>query len=118
MQYLFEENKKGFFEKLEQITKKNGIVYINVFVEKPFLELPPDWDMEEKVWKSGELFIFFADWKIERIDEVVLEDHSGGTALYHCMDTIFLQKNHLTSEGVRNVIAIYRLPALLDIVTI
>ena len=40
LQYLFEENKKGFFEKLDKITKKNGIVYINVFVEKPFLELP------------------------------------------------------------------------------
>ena len=32
VQYLFEENKKGFFEKLDKITKKNGIVYINVFV--------------------------------------------------------------------------------------
>ena len=31
VQYLFEENKKGFFEKLDKITKKNGIVYINVF---------------------------------------------------------------------------------------
>nr|MCR5586425.1 methyltransferase domain-containing protein [Lachnospiraceae bacterium] len=46
VQYIFEENKKSFFDKLNKITKKNGIVYINVFVEKPFLELPPDWDVE------------------------------------------------------------------------
>lgn len=49
VQYLFEENKKGVFDKLDKITKRNGIVYINVFVEKPFLELPQDWDMEEKM---------------------------------------------------------------------
>ena len=92
VQYLFEENKKGFFEKLDKITKKNGIVYINVFVEKPFLELPPDWDMEEKMWKSGELFTYFADWKVERIDEVIFEDNSGGIPHYHCMDIIICRK--------------------------
>ena len=51
VQYLFDENIKGFFEKLENITKPNGIVFINVFVEKSFLELPPDWDIEEKMWQ-------------------------------------------------------------------
>lgn len=92
VQYLFEENKKAFFEKIEKITKPNGIVYINVFVEKSFLELPPDWDIEEKMWKSGELFTYFADWKIERIDEIIFEDNSGGIPHYHCMDTIICRK--------------------------
>ena len=56
VQYLFDENKKEFFDKLEKITKPGGIVYINVFVEKSFLELPPDWDKEEKMWRSVHLF--------------------------------------------------------------
>ena len=92
VQYLFDENKAKFFEKLEKITKQNGIVFINVFVEKSFLELPPDWDKEEKMWKSGELFTFFPDWKVERIDEVIFEDNSGGVPHYHCMDTIVCRK--------------------------
>ena len=92
VQYLFDENKDGFFEKIAKITKPDGIVYINVFVEKPFLELPPDWDIEEKMWKSGELFTRFADWKIERIDEIIFEDYSGGVPHYHCMDTIICRK--------------------------
>ena len=71
VQYLFDENKKGFFEKIGRITKKNGFVYFNVFVDKPFLELPPDWDIEEKMWKSGELFSFFPDWKVHHIDEIM-----------------------------------------------
>lgn len=92
VQYLFDENKEDFFKKLEKITKSDGIVFINVFVEKPFLELPPDWDMEEKMWKSGELFTYFADWKFERIDEVIFEDFSGEKSHYHCMDTIICRK--------------------------
>ena len=92
VQYLYEQNKKGFFEKLRDITKTNGIVFINVFVEKPFLALPPDWDIEEKMWSPGELFTYFADWKTEHIDEVIFEDKSGGIPHYHCMDTIVCRK--------------------------
>ena len=54
--------------------------------------LPPDWDKEEKMWKSGELFTYFADWKVDRIDEVIFEDNSGGVPHYHCMDTIICRK--------------------------
>ncbi|MCR5501718.1 MAG: methyltransferase domain-containing protein [Lachnospiraceae bacterium] len=92
VQYLFDENKADFFRKLEKITRPDGVVFINVFVEKPFLELPPDWDKEEKMWKPGELFTYFADWKFERIDEVIFEDQSGGVPHYHCMDTIICRK--------------------------
>ena len=92
VQYIFDENKEAFFKKLEKITKPNGIVFINVFVEKSFLELPPDWDKEEKMWKSGELFTYFSDWKFEKIDEVIFEDNSGGIPHYHCMDTIICRK--------------------------
>ena len=92
IQYLFDENKKAFFDKIERITKKNGFVFFNVFVEKPFLELPPDWDMEEKMWKSGELFSYLPNWKFHKIDEVIFEDDSNGVPHYHCMDTIICEK--------------------------
>ena len=92
VQYLFDQNKEGFFEKIDQITNPDAIVYINVFVEKPFLELPPDWDKEEKMWRSGELFTYFGDWKMERIDEIIFEDNSGFVPHFHCMDTIVCRK--------------------------
>lgn len=92
IQYLFEENKKPFFDKLERITKKNGIVFFNVFVDKPFLELPPDWDKEEKMWKPGELFSYLPAWKFHRIDETIFEDDSNGIPHYHCMDMIICEK--------------------------
>lgn len=92
IQYLFDENKKPFFDKIEYITKKNGFVFFNVFVDKPFLELPPDWDIEEKMWKSGELFSFFPNWKFHKIDETIFEDNSNGIPHFHCMDTIICEK--------------------------
>lgn len=67
IQYLFDENIAPFFDKINLLTKVGGIVYFNVFVDKPFLELPPDWDKEEKMWKTGELFQYFAAWKIHTI---------------------------------------------------
>ncbi|MBR4224146.1 MAG: class I SAM-dependent methyltransferase [Oscillospiraceae bacterium] len=92
VQYLFEENKAEFFRKLGRITAPDGIVFINVFVDKPFLPLPPDWDIEEKMWRPGELFTYLPDWKVERIDEVIFEDRSGGIPHHHCMDTIICRK--------------------------
>ena len=46
IQYLFDENIPLFFSKVREMIKIGGIVYFNVFVEKPFLELPPDWDRQ------------------------------------------------------------------------
>lgn len=92
IQYLFDDNIASFFEKINCLTKKGGIVYFNVFVDKPFLELPPDWDKEEKMWKTGDLFRYFVDWKIHTIKEVIFEDNSGGIKHYHCMDTIMAEK--------------------------
>ena len=92
VQYLFDDQIEGFFQKVKSMTKVGGIVYFNVFVEKPFLELPPDWDKEEKMWRTGDLFKFFADWEIVKIDEVIFEDYSAGVKHYHCMDTLIAKK--------------------------
>lgn len=92
IQYLFDENIEEFFNKITKLTKKEGIVYFNVFVDKPFLELPPDWDKEEKMWQTGDLFKYFKDWQILDIKEVIFEDYSAGIKHYHCMDTIIAKK--------------------------
>ena len=92
IQYLKEENIAGFFEKVRRLTNPNGLNYFNVFVEKAFLELPPDWDREEKMWKSAELFTWYPDWKIHLVDEKIFEDNSGGIPHFHCMDSILAER--------------------------
>lgn len=92
VQYLRDDCIPIFFEKVKSMLQIGGIVYFNVFVDKPFIELPPDWDKEEKMWKTGDLFIPFADWKIHKMDEVIFEDMSGGIKHRHCMDTILAER--------------------------
>ena len=92
VQYLWDENIPGFFEKVKRMTKPHGLNYFNVFVEKPFLELPPDWDREEKMWKTGALFTYYAGWKIHLMNEVIFEDNSGGIPHFHCMDILLAEK--------------------------
>lgn len=88
IQYLAPENIAPFFEKVKSLTAPGGIVHFNVFVDKPFLELPPDWDVNERMWRSGDLFTAFADWELLRIDEEIFEDNSNGIPHFHCMDVV------------------------------
>lgn len=92
IQYLFEDRIELFFEKIKSMVNVGGYVFFNVFVEKPFLELPPDWDKEEKMWKTGQLFSYLADWELCKIDEITFEDNSAGIKHYHCMDTVIAKR--------------------------
>lgn len=92
IQYLADDKKDEFFAKVKEMTNENGLNWFNVFVDKPFLPLPPDWDVFEKMWKTAELFAYYPEWLFERIDETVFECHSGGTPHLHCMDTVVARK--------------------------
>lgn len=92
LQYINEENISAFFEKITKMTNPHGFNYFNVFVEKPFLSPAPDMDKEEKLWQTGQLFSYYADWKIHYIDETIFECSSCETPHLHCMDSIFAEK--------------------------
>ena len=92
IQYLFSHRIEAFFEKIKDMVNVGGYVYFNVFVDKPFLELPPDWDKEEKMWKTGQLFSYLADWELCKVDEIIFEDYSAGLKHYHCMDTVIAKR--------------------------
>lgn len=92
IQYLSEDKKDRFFEVVKSHTNVGGINWFNVFVEKPFIPLPPDWDITEQYWKTGELFMQYPDWKFLRVDEDIFECHSSGVPHLHCMDYLFAQK--------------------------
>ena len=92
IQYLFDDCIEPFFEKIKSMVNVGGLIFLNVFVDKPFLELPPDWDKEEKMWKTGQLFTHFADWEICEMKEVIFEDYSAGIKHYHCMDTVIAKR--------------------------
>ena len=92
LQYLHKDQIQPFFEKIEKMTNPFGLNYFNVFVEKPFIAPAPDWDEEEKLWKPGELFSWYADWRIRYIDETIFDCSSGTEPHQHCMDSILAEK--------------------------
>ena len=92
IQYLADDRIDWFFDKVKKMTRDNGINWFNVFVDKPFIPLPPDWDVYEKMWPTARLFTYYPDWYFERMDEYVFECHSSGVPHHHCMDVLVARK--------------------------
>ncbi len=77
---------------LKEYTNKGGIHAINVFVEKPFVEFPPDKDDNWFRWESGELFMQYHDWKLHKTEEIIFDCNSGGIPHRHCMDIMIAER--------------------------
>ena len=87
--YLKQEMRKEFIDNMKEHTNTAGIHAINVFVNKPFIGLPPDLEENEKVdygWKSGELYTYYSDWMMRKTDEIIFDCNSGGISHKHCMN--------------------------------
>ncbi len=92
LQYITEDKRSDIISMLKEHTNRNGIHVLNVFVEKPFLDVPPDWEKKEFFWNSGELMNYYHDWKIETVEEIIFECDSSGIAHKHCMDVLIARK--------------------------
>ena len=92
IQYLDDSEIANFFAKVKDMTVPNGINWFNVFVSKPFVAKAPDYDENEKEWKSGQLFSYYDDWYFERVDETVFRCTSAGIPHLHCMDVLVARK--------------------------
>ena len=88
------EYRDDIFYNLKEHTNENGIHAINVFVEKPFIQSPPDKIQGKNRfrWKSGTLFSYYHDWIFHKMDEVIFDCNSGGTPHKHCMDIMLTEK--------------------------
>ena len=93
--YIPLELRERFVNNLKAHTTANGINVINVFVEKPFIPLPPDTEKGEFVadsWKSGELFMYYHDWLFHKNEEWIFDCNSSGIPHKHCMDVLIAEK--------------------------
>lgn len=92
LQYIVPSERERVISNLKKNTAEGGIHLLNVFVEKPFLETPPDWEEAEYFWKSGELFSYYWDWKLELLEEVIFDCDSSGIPHKHCMEVLLAKK--------------------------
>ena len=90
--FLKPEKRKDVVNELKQHTKPDGIHVMNVFVDKPFVEILPGKEKNRFRWKSGQIFTLYHDWYFHKIEEVVFDCNSGGVPHQHCMD-IMIARN-------------------------
>ena len=74
------------------ILPRDSLCALNVFVDKPFIKMPPDEEIDGVYWQSGELFTLFSDWKFHRCEQVIFDCISSGVPHQHCMDILIAQK--------------------------
>lgn len=95
LHYVVPEVRDELITSLKAHTNEGGIHVLNVFVEKPFIQPPPDNEEAENSvygWKSGELFTYYYDWLFHDIKEIIFDCNSSGIPHKHCMDVLIAEK--------------------------
>jgi tellurite methyltransferase len=70
----------------------NGLAVLQVFVDKPFIDEPPEKEENSFLWKSGQLLTYFHDWYIEDFSEYVFDCDSSGIAHQHAVNIMVARK--------------------------
>lgn len=95
LHYIPAKTREELISCLKSHTNTGGLNVLNVFVEKPFIDVPPDSEKGEyrkKPWLSGELFTYYHDWLFHKNDELIFNCNSGGSSHKHCMDVLIAEK--------------------------
>lgn len=93
--YIPEKMRKEYIDHLKNYTNEHGICVINVFVEKPFIEVKAGTIQSESIhkgWIAGELFTYYHDWLFHKNEETIFDCNSGGVPHQHCMDSLIAEK--------------------------
>lgn len=89
--FILPQLRQEILENYKLFTSVGGINVFHVFVEKPFIGKAPDAG-QEYPWKSGELFLHYHDWYMEKCSEVVFECDSSGVLHKHAADVMIARK--------------------------
>ncbi len=93
MQFVPPKDRQRIFKMFQAQTKVGGLNAVSIFVDKSFIELPPDWGKNEYLYDSAELFSYYGrDWKFEMMQEIYLDCKDNETPHSHCMDIMIARK--------------------------
>lgn len=92
LHYLPPADRAAAFAQWKARTRIDGVHAFNVFVDKPFLAIPPDYAPDESFFRSGELLGQYWDWEILHVSEFVFDCQSGGLPHRHCMDEVIARR--------------------------
>ena len=73
-------------------TSDGGLNAFSVFVAKPFIAPAPDAEATACRWVSGEIATYYHDWRLELLNEEIIDCTSSGMAHQHAVDRIIARK--------------------------
>lgn len=80
------------FENYRRHTRVGGLNVFNVFLDKPFIAMPPDWGADEYFYRSGELLTYYWDWEVVSLSEFIFDCNSSGAPHRHAMDVLMVRR--------------------------
>jgi tellurite methyltransferase len=92
LHYIKPELRNDIIDNYWLHTNTNGLHAFNVFVEKPFIEPPPENEEHSYLWRSGKLLTYYHDWLIEDFSESVFDCDSSGIPHQHAMNTLYARR--------------------------
>lgn len=92
LHYIKPELRKEIFLNYKENTNEDGIHVFNVFVDKPFIEAPPENEPNAYPWISGELLTYYHDWEILKFEEQTFDCQSSGIPHKHTMNIMIAKK--------------------------
>ena len=92
LHYITPQLRNELFANYKHFTNPNGLHVFNVFVEKPFIDHPPEKESTSCKWISGEIFTYYHDWLIQDCSEVIFDCNSSGIPHKHAMNKVVAQK--------------------------
>ncbi|MBP2667447.1 MAG: helix-turn-helix domain protein [Firmicutes bacterium] len=92
LQFLPPDQRQRHFEKYKKQTCSGGLNAHLVFVEKPFIEVAPDWENSEFFYRSGDLEGFYYDWEIIQCGEEIIDCMSANIRHQHAVNYIIAKK--------------------------
>ena len=92
LHYIPPRERLALIQRYQEMTRSMGVHIFTVCVEKSFVPLPPDHEPETYLFKSGELFEYYSNWKLLYINEDIVDCNSSGIPHQHVIDTVIAQK--------------------------
>lgn len=92
LHYIPPELREEIFNNYKTHTKKSGLNVFSVFVKKPFIKKAPDSESSAYPYKSGLLFTYYHDWKIEYCTEHIFNCMSSGVPHKHAVNRLIARK--------------------------
>ena len=84
--------RRDVIENYQTFTKLDGLNAFLVFVEKPFIEKAPDYEHDAQLWRSGELFSMYHDWRFEHCAEDIFNCMSSGVPHQHAVNRLIARR--------------------------